>query len=137
MKTRMVILALLLLLLTCPSGVLAGSWLGHYEVDVTVSTLGVNSYNFTYAVTNLDQGTGAPVGLDGFYVQVPLTATISNITDPPSYGGSGGWWEHFLPGGNPGLGFQRHPATRLPVVTMVGYVGSIRLPHWGDRNLQL
>jgi hypothetical protein len=102
MKPRMVMLALLLLLLTCPGGVLADSWSGHYEVDVTVSTLGVNSYNFAYAVTNLDQGTGAPVGLDGFYVQVPLTATITNYTDPTGY--TGGSWPHYLPGGNPGSG---------------------------------
>jgi hypothetical protein len=102
MKPRMVILALLLLVLTCPSGVLADSWSGHYTVTETDINLGVNSYNFTYAVTNVDQGTGAPVGLDGFYVQVPLNATITNITVPDGY--TGGLWKNYLPGGNPGSG---------------------------------
>jgi hypothetical protein len=104
MKTRMVILALLLLALTCPSGVLADSWSGHYDVGVTVSPLGGNSYNFAYAVTNLDQGVAPHEGLDGFYVQVPLTATISNITDPPIYGTGSAWWGHSLEFNKPSVG---------------------------------
>jgi hypothetical protein len=46
--------------------------------------LGVNHYRFEYAVANLDQG-GFWQGLDGFLIQVPLSATLVDITDPPPY----------------------------------------------------
>lgn len=72
--------------------VLAVSLAGEYSVNVTTIQQGVDSYLFQYDVTNNNQGSGATyIGLDGFYIQVPNSATISNITNPASYS-PGGWW---------------------------------------------
>jgi hypothetical protein len=63
----------------------------------------VGHYLFQYEVTNLDQGSGWPQGFDGFYIQVPLSATILNITNPPPYLSGGypaGYWNHYF-GQNP------------------------------------
>lgn len=57
----------------------------HYTVSATVISLGGNNYQYSYEITNVDQGTGAGNGLGGFFIQVPLSATVSNITDPPPY----------------------------------------------------
>jgi len=66
-----------------------------YSVTTTVTNLGINSYMFEYSVTNNDTtltSTYPQTGLDGFYVQVPDTATISNVIIPNSYT-SGGYWD--------------------------------------------
>jgi len=74
--------------------VLAVSLTGEYSVNVTTTQLNVDSYLFQYDVTNNNQGSGATyVGLDGFYIQVPNSATISNVTNPASYS-PGGWWSN-------------------------------------------
>ncbi len=103
MKKFIGILALSCLLLGFTQGASATSWSGHYDVAVTVTNLGGNSWNFDYAVSNLADGTGYQ-GLDGFYIQVPTTASLSNIVDPNPSAGSPGYWGHALTTGDPDWG---------------------------------
>lgn len=65
-----------------------------YSISVTTTQLDTNSYIFQYDVTNNNQQVGATwTGLDGFHIQVPESATISNITNPDSYRQRyGGYW---------------------------------------------
>lgn len=61
---------------------------GEYQVNVNVIAHGVSSYTFEYAVTNVNQQIDSgiqPVGLNGFYVSIPASATITDITNPPVY----------------------------------------------------
>jgi len=66
-----------------------------YSITASATQVGVDSYVFRYDVTNNNQQVGSTqTGLDGFYVQVPNSATVSNITDPPPYFGGNGFWDH-------------------------------------------
>jgi len=69
----------------------ADQWTPNYTIDSTVTPIGSNSYIFSYSISNHLDGTGYQ-GLDGFAVQVPTSATISNINLPYSYAGSPGYW---------------------------------------------
>ena len=93
---KVIVLLLLAILSWSVPDVQATSWDTHYLVTPTITPSGVNHYLFEYAVTNLDQGAGAPQGLDGFYIQVPLTATLIGITDPATYSSGGSWDHQFL-----------------------------------------
>jgi hypothetical protein len=65
---------------------------GEYIINATTTDLGANSWQFIYHITNVNQGFVPQSGLDGFIIQVPLTATISNIIVPSGYtGGIWGW----------------------------------------------
>ena len=57
---------------------------GQYTVSASYTQLGANDYQFTYQVTNNNQASTTQTGLDGFYVQVPTAAVISNVTVPES-----------------------------------------------------
>ncbi len=64
---------------------------GEYTVNTQVSAQVGGFYTYTYSVTNNNQGTGTsdpPRGLNGFVLQVPLSATIQNITSPLAPPGS-------------------------------------------------
>jgi hypothetical protein len=61
-----------------------------YSIAATATSLNQDSYIFTYDVTNINQGSGSPQGLTGFDIQVPITATISNISLPEGY--AEGYW---------------------------------------------
>jgi hypothetical protein len=94
---RMLTAGIAVLCLTLP--VLAGSHYdplqalnGQYAVSATATELGLNSYKFAYDITNVNQGSGAPAGLDAFELLVPVSATITNVSNPLSYGGSPGFW---------------------------------------------
>ena len=58
---------------------------GEYSIVSTTENLGGDSWRFIYTINNQTEGTGNLTGLDGFYVMVPLTATISNIQVPDPY----------------------------------------------------
>ena len=103
MRARVIVTLLAILFLGGIPGAQAAPWDTHYLVSSTVTPLGGNQYLFEYAVTNLDQGSGPYVGLDGFYLQVPLTAAILNITDPPTYS-PGGSWGHAFTSADPNSG---------------------------------
>lgn len=78
----------MLALVTSSVGASAVTLDGEYEVNVSVTAIGINSYTFEYAVTNVNQQVNPgiqPVGLGGFQVSVPALATITNITNPPVY----------------------------------------------------
>jgi hypothetical protein len=65
---------------------------GHYTITVAITPLASNAYTFDYAVSNVDQGlVGSQQGLDGFYVQIPTSAVLSNIISPASYSPGGSW----------------------------------------------
>ena len=58
---------------------------GEYSVNAQTFNIGADAWRFIYTITNLSEGVGNYTGLDGFYVMVPLTVTISNIQVPPPY----------------------------------------------------
>lgn len=80
---------------------------GEYNVDVTTTDLGNNSWIFKYEITNVTQegdwaglySDGLPpdwmqhidfTGISNFFVKIPHGAIISNISLPASYGASHG-----------------------------------------------
>lgn len=68
---------------------------GEYSIEVNTTQLDEDSYIFQYSVTNNNQQVGSTMtGLDGFYIQVPESAIISNVTVPASYNGEPGLWSH-------------------------------------------
>lgn len=68
-----------------------------YNVNARVANVDVNSWAFTYQVTNLNQGIpGNPYGLDVFAIQIPNSATVTSYTVPPPYvRGSNGFWSAY------------------------------------------
>ena len=66
---------------------------GEYTISVTTTQIASDSWKFVYDVTNVNQSIGGPTGFDGFCIQVPLTATISNVSVPPPY--STGWGDTY------------------------------------------
>jgi hypothetical protein len=99
MRGKMTTLILVAVVLSFSQGAQASSWTGHYSIKTTITQKGVGHYLFQYEVTNLDQGSGWPQGFDGFFIQVPLSATILNITNPPPYLSGGypaGYWNNYL-----------------------------------------
>lgn len=65
---------------------------GQYSVSVTATQLDADSWQFTYAITNNNQGTsGSMMGLDGFEIVRPMSATIYDVVIPPSFS-FGGYW---------------------------------------------
>jgi hypothetical protein len=92
MKKVIVFLGILSIILLSSNILIAVPIDSHYTVTTKV-TPGVGVWKYDYTVTNNDQGTGSPYGLDFFQIQVPLGATLTNITDPPSYM-PGGYWAH-------------------------------------------
>jgi hypothetical protein len=135
-KSLIVILALSCLLLGFSHGASATSWDGHYSVAVTVTNLAPDSWHFNYEVSNLADGSGYQ-GLDGFYIQVPTTASLSNIVNPDPYWSSSGYWYNELitsdpPGGSgaiPKSGYQwlRWWGVNLPSVYPAGTTAT---PHF-------
>jgi hypothetical protein len=102
MRTKVMVLLLAAWFLVGVPGAQATPWTSHYSVNNTVTPQGGNKYLFEYAITKLDQG-GSWQGLDDFYLQIPLTATILNITDPPPYtfDGVASWIHDFNGAVNP------------------------------------
>ena len=82
-----------MVLLFCTGLVFAQPLTGEYTIEVIATQTGVDSWNFTYNVTNINQQapTYPYTGLDGFWVQVPETATVSNVVNPSAYWGWGYW----------------------------------------------
>jgi len=69
-----------------------------YEVTASAVNVASNTWQFTYHVTNVNQGVpGYPFGLDGFAIQVPDSAAVEGWTVPPSYAGSSGYWDVYPP----------------------------------------
>lgn len=70
-----------------------------YSIGVTATAMGAQSWEFAYTVTNNNQGDNLYNGFCGFAIQVPISATISNVTDPPPCGKTG-WtdphWVHWF-----------------------------------------
>ena len=96
-QALIVIIALSAILLAAGRGAWATPLTSQYTVVSTVTDLTGGKYKYSYLVTNKDQGTGPPVGLDVFLIQVPKSATIldTDITDPASYSSGGSWTHHF------------------------------------------
>ncbi len=67
---------------------------GQYRVTSSTVNIGPATWQFTYQVTNIDQGmSGHPYGLDGFAIQIPDSATVTGWTVPDPYvSGSIGSW---------------------------------------------
>ncbi len=103
-------------LIVASSTVQAISLSGQYIIDASATSLGPNSYLFEYNITNIDQeisGASYYTGLDGFSIQVPQSALISNITVPYSYNGSIGYWDGLVGGTEPTI-FNSPEASLLP-----------------------
>ncbi len=98
-QALVVMLALSFILLAAGSGAWATPLTTQYTVTATVTNEGGGNYEYSYVVTNNNQGGSAPYGyygLDGFFIQVPLSANILTVNVPTSYGGSPGYWEDVL-----------------------------------------
>ena len=63
---------------------------GQYTATTALTHVNYNTWTFQYTITNVNQSQG----LDAFVVQVPTTATLSNIVVPvsPQVLGTGGYW---------------------------------------------
>jgi hypothetical protein len=108
MRQALVSIGLLATILGGGTSVCAAELNGEYVITVmTTPTLGVaNSYTFEYHIKNINQSSlGYPMtGLDGFFIQLPNSATISEVTCPDPYDGTwGGYWVGGFDGwdGNP------------------------------------
>lgn len=123
MKKIVCLLALLAIFWGSGNGVLAVPIDNHYTVGATVTPVGGNSYKYFYDVANLGQGGGAPHGLDGFFSQVPHSATLSDLTDPVSWSPRG-WWE-------PGFAKSLDPMLHTTATRHSGYQWLYR---WGQRK---
>ena len=86
---KKVLITSLLIFLLFPVSVFAHplnvSLSGEYSINTQTVNIGADAWRFIYTITNVSEGVGNYTGLDGFYVMVPLTATISNIQVPPPY----------------------------------------------------
>ncbi len=71
---------------------------GEYTVVQNHTNLSGNLWNFEYTITNVNQS-GTWVGLDGFLVALPSSATITSVVEPKSYL-PGGDWKITYPEGN-------------------------------------
>lgn len=112
---------------------------GEYEVAASATNLGGNTWQFSYQVTNINQGvSGYPYGLDGFAIQVPNSAgVVSWIVPDPYVAGSNGYWSANPDGGSgpaftlggavadPGchwmLWWGNHPASVYPAGTTAAF----------------
>lgn len=75
---------------------------GQYTINASTTQLDQDSWKFTYLATNNNQQTWQKTGLDGFYIQIPTTAIVTNVTVPDQFiTGGYGWWESFLAGNGP------------------------------------
>ena len=75
--------------------ILAVPLAGQYSVTTTVTPIDSDSYVFTYSVFNVNQQIGLTrTGFDGFYIQIPKSGSISNISVPPPFYGFPGHWEY-------------------------------------------
>jgi len=65
---------------------------GSYLLEATATPLGGDSWRFDYAITNLQSPHTVYGSLDGFFIQIPQSATnIVPTVPPPPPGGSGYW----------------------------------------------
>lgn len=95
-KAFIIVCALAVSYLLFPHNVLAVPTMnGEYTINVTTTQIDADSFVFTYDITNENQGVSNYSGLDGFFIQVPETASISNITDPAPYYGWGYWGDYY------------------------------------------
>ncbi len=65
---------------------------GQYTVSASATASGPDTFLFVYDIKNNNQGTGLPTGLDAFELLVPVSAAITNVSNPLSYSGSPGYW---------------------------------------------
>ena len=63
-----------------------------YLITSTAVAAGLNTWTFTYEVTNNNQGSGIYTGLDGFGILAPDSATVVSSVVPTSYA-PGGYWQ--------------------------------------------
>lgn len=89
---KIVLLVVFSTLVLAVSNAFAVTLSGQYNILTTVTQIDADSWTFNYAVKNVNQQTGNMTGLDGFYLQVPSSAVITNITAPSPYYGSPGYW---------------------------------------------
>ena len=89
---KIFILVLFCILVLISNNAFAVVLASEYGIATTITAIGPNSWAFNYAVTNINQQVGGQTGLDGFYIQVPSSANITNLVVPSSYS-PGGWWE--------------------------------------------
>ena len=63
-----------------------------YSVTSSATNVSGNQWKFDYTITNLTEGSaGSQLGLDGFSIIAPTTATFVNQSSPDSFI-SGGYW---------------------------------------------
>ena len=72
---------------------------GEYSINVTANQLDSDAWIFSQPEANYRQQTEFLTGLDGFYVQVPKSAAISNLDKPIPYSGWGYWDDILLAAG--------------------------------------
>ena len=64
-----------------------------YTINATVTPLGGDAYRFQYDITNNTQQVGsAQTGLDGFFVELPPSSSVSDVVVPAPFYGSPGYW---------------------------------------------
>ena len=80
-KQMFIIMSVLVIsFLIIPNYALAVPLNGEYTIDVITTQIDADSFVFTYNITNVNQQIAVNNGLDGFYIQLPSTGAISNIT---------------------------------------------------------
>ncbi|MEW5803579.1 MAG: PQQ-binding-like beta-propeller repeat protein, partial [bacterium] len=103
---------------------------GEYTVNNTVTKLDDDSFIFTYDITNNNQQIGKSMtGLDGFFVQVPASAVITNITLPPSYK-PGGYWTSCITSDSACKSSEDVISSNAPEVNLLP--GNVWLFWWGN-----
>lgn len=92
-----------------------------YEVMSSAVNVGPATWQFTYEITNIDQGVpGYPYGLDGFAIQVPDSATLMGVDCPRSIcAGIHRLLDH-CPWSRRVPSFAWRGRSRLPLDTLVG-----------------
>ena len=63
-----------------------------YSVTSSATNVSGNQWKFDYTITNLTEGSAASeLGLDGFSIAVPTTATFVSESSPASFSSGGNW----------------------------------------------
>ncbi|MBU0728149.1 MAG: PEP-CTERM sorting domain-containing protein [Proteobacteria bacterium] len=98
MKRLAILLCATLVVISASGQAWATPMSGEYSITVTTTQIDTDTWNFVFEVSNINQQTVEKTGLDGFYIQIPKTALVTNVTAPGPYYGFPGYWDKFQSG---------------------------------------